>query len=151
MNIQDNLENLQEILEKYLIDPLKNRTKWVYTDEGRIELDKTPYPKILIKAVDNVKEQNALCSTDLLNTDQIEIHIKAKFGNHYGYGQNKYTGKEFVALIGSKIDEILRNKDLQDEIDDYGYMHIIPIGESFDTDNEKNPIFIFKIQTQYIS
>jgi hypothetical protein len=30
-------------------------------------------------------------------------------------------------------------------------MHIIPIGESFDTDNEKNPIFIFKIQTQYIS
>lgn len=151
MNIQTNLENLQDILTKYLIDPLKNRTKWVYTDEGRIELDKTPYPKILIKAVDNVKEQNALCSNQMLNTDTIEIHIKAKFGNHYGYGSEKYSGKEFVALLGEKIDEILRNSDLQDEIDDLGYMHIIPVGESFDTDKDKNPIFVFKIQTQYLN
>jgi hypothetical protein len=151
MNIQDNLENLQEILTKYLIDPIKNRTKWVYTDEGRIELDKSPYPKILIKAVDNQKEINALCSRDMLNTDQIEIHIKAKFGNHYGYGDEKYTGKEFVALIGSKINDIFKSEEIQNEIDDYGYIHIIPIGEGFDTDNEKNPSFIFKLQTKYIN
>ena len=149
MNIQDSLEKLQKFFLENLIDPLHKRTKWVYTDEGRIELDKSPYPKILLKVVEqNEKELNQIGSHETYNTDEVEMHIKAKLGNKYGLGDKKYTGKEFVAEIGKQAEELLKDKATLKQLNDF--QSILLTGDNYEFDKEKNPTFILRIQTQYI-
>jgi hypothetical protein len=153
MNIQDSIEKLQEFFSKYLVDPLSERSsQWIYTDEGRIELDKSPYPKILLRVADTPsnKELNSIGSFRTLNTDLIEMHIKAKFGNHYGYGEEKYTAKEFVSFIAKKVEELLKDEELQDELDDKGFHSVLVEGDNFRNDREQNPTYILRIQTKYI-
>jgi hypothetical protein len=153
MNLQTGLEELSEFLNKYLADPLNSRTSsWIYTDEGRIELDKTAFPKILIKVADSqsVKELNQIGSYETMNTDIIEIHIKAKQGNHYGVGEDKYTAKEFVSEIASQTETLLKDKRLiLEDLNDF--QSLICIGDNIIYDKENNPTYILRIELRYIN
>ena len=149
MNIQDSLEKLQKFFLENLIDPLHKRTKWIYTDAGRIELDKSPYPKILLRIGEqSEKEINQLGSYQTLNTDNVEMVIKAKMGNKYGLGDKKYTGKEFVAEIGKQAEELLKDKTILKQLDNFH--SILLVGDNFEYDQNENPTYILRIQTQYL-
>lgn len=150
MNIQDSVEKLQKFFLENLLDPISRRTsKWIYTDEGRIQLDKSSFPKVLIRVSEpTTKELNAICSLQTLNTDIVEIMIKAKMGNHYGIGDKKYTGKEFVAYIGSQMESLLKDKTNQTKLDDF--YSVLPIGDYFEYDKENNPTFVMRLQVKYI-
>lgn len=150
MNIQDSVEKLEKFFLKNLLDPLNRRTsKWIYTDEGRIELDKSPFPKVLLRIVEqNEKEINQIGSYETFNTDTIEMVIKAKMGNKYGLGDKKFTAKEFVARIGKRAEDLLKDKDRLKQLDDFH--SVLLVGDNFEYDKEQNPTFILRIQTQYI-
>ncbi len=153
MNIQDTINALQEILTEYLIDPISKRTsKWIYDEDGRIELDKSPYPKILLRAESSPSEKplNAIGSYDTLNIDIIEVHIKAKVGSHYGIGDQKYTGKEFVSEIARQITEILKKSEVQTKFDEKGFYSVLPYGDDFQFDKENNPTIVYRIRARYI-
>ncbi|MFW6172801.1 MAG: hypothetical protein ACOC5T_03565 [Elusimicrobiota bacterium] len=153
MNIQTSVNDLKEILGEYLIDPISRRTsKWIYDEDGRAELDKSPFPKIVIR-VDSpsTKEPNAMGSYQTFNTDNLEVLIKAKMGSHYGLGDKKYTGKEFVAEISKQIEEVLRKKEVQDEFYNKCYTSVLPVGEYFEFDRDKNPTFVLQIQMKYVN
>lgn len=153
-NINDSTGSLKEFLDKYLVDPISQRaSSWIYDDEGRVELDKSPFPKILIRATDtpSTKEINSLCDTKTFNTDTIEIQIKTKFGSHYGYGKEKFTAKEFGAYISEQIEDLLKDKNMIDELDDMGFESVLPVGDYFTYDQEKNPTFVMNVEVKYIS
>lgn len=154
MNIQDSTQYLKEFLQNNLVDPISSRvSSWVYNDEGRIELDKTSFPKILIKATTQptTKQVNAIGSYKTLNTDIIEIHIKAKMGNHYGIGQEKYTGKEIVAEISKEIEALIKNSTNQEQFTVDCYESIMPVGDLFTYDQEQNPTFILRVEMKYLN
>lgn len=152
MNIQTSINDLKEVLGRYLIDPLSKRTsQWIYDEDGRAELDKSPFPKIVIRAEESDKEQNAIGTFNTFNTDRIEVLIKAKMGSHYGIGDDKYTGKEFVAEISQQVEELLKDTKVQNEFDDRDYYSVLSVGDYFEFDKEKNPTFILKIEMKYIN
>lgn len=150
MNFGDSLSKIKAFLEKELIDPISKRaSSWIYDDDVRIDLDKSAYPKILLRAseTDLTKERLGLGHTSTIDTYPLSIEIKAKLGEHYGLGTDKYTDKQFVSYIASQIESLIKSS--HDDFVDDGFLHIIPISSKPSRDTDKNPIFTLRLEVKY--
>jgi len=151
MNLQTATEKVADFMQSNLFDPISNRAScWIYSDKGRVNLDKTNYPKVLFEN-DTPTNQivSHIGSSKTLNEDIIVMRIKAKFGHHYGLGTKKYTGKEFVGKIGQDAEDLI--KDQQNDIRSKGFLDVIPVGQSISYDQEANPTFELRIRLRYIT
>lgn len=152
MNIETATKEILEFLKVNLIDPISSRASaWIYDDEARIDLDKTAYPKILLKTNDQevMKERLAIGSTGTIETAPLIVQIKAKIGEYYGIGQEKWTAREFAAYIGHQAEDLIKQN--HDYFIDHGFLHVIPVKEKLSQDSEKNPIFSLTLEMKYIS
>ncbi len=152
LNIQTATEILKDFLVSNLTDPLSNRTtSWIYSDDTRIDLDKSPYPKILIKLKNqqSTKERLGLGELSTINTDIIQIQIKTGAGNNYTYDETDYTSIEFSAFLGAETDELIKNNHAHFITN--GLLHVIPVRDELTEDKDRNPIYTLDIEIQYIS
>lgn len=152
MNINSAVEKLKTFLETYLTDPLSARTSaWIYDDGMRIDLDKTPYPKILIKKTEqpSLKEQLAIGNVATENMDEIVIQIKSLAGHHYTSIGQDYKSTAFVSKIGADAEDLIKNNHTY--FVNQGFLDVLCIKDEITIDRDKNPIFNLTVQLHYIS
>lgn len=154
MNIQTATEKIKIFLENNLVDPLNDRTSaWIYDDGMRIDLDKTPFPKILLKKTEqpSLKEQLAIGNTSTENTDRIIIQIKTAAGNNYtdNITETDYTAIEFGALIAQRAEDAI--KENHTYFVNQGFLDILAKKDEMIIDKDRNPTFNLEIEMHYIS
>lgn len=154
MNIHTATEKIKTFLVANLVDPLNERTTaWIYSDNMRIDLDKSPYPKILLKKKDepSLKPLLAIGNIATENTDQIFIEIKTLAGNNYTDNDTDidYTATAFAALIAQKAEDLIKQN--HDYFVSVGFLHVIMTQDIIEDDRDKNPIYRLGIEMKYIS
>lgn len=152
MNIDTATTKIATKIQSDLIDPINDRASaWVYKDDRRIDLDTTPFPKILVNKIEDpsLKLPLAIGNQSTENSDQIRIQIKTEMGKHYTYESTDYTDEEFAGFIGQKIANLIQLNH------DYwvaqGFLDVLCIRDEFGTDKDRNTIFNVYIQMHYIS
>ncbi len=156
MNIHTATAKIAAKLQADLVDPINDRSSaWVYDDDRRIDLDATPFPKILLLKLDkpSLKLPVAIGNPSTENSDEIQIQIKTGMGHHYTYDEGEgsvdYTDEEFAGFIGQQVTNLIQLNH------DYwvaqGFLDVLPIRDEFDTDKDRNTIFNVYIEMHYIS
>jgi len=152
MNIQTATEKLAIFLRANLVDPLNARTTaWIYSDSMRVDLDKSSYPKILLKKMEepSLKEQLAIGCTSTENTDLVYVEVKALAGNHYTIGSTDYTAIEFVAELARQAEDLIKAN--HDYFVAQGFLDVLAVRDILEEDKDRNPVFRLGIQMHYIS
>lgn len=152
MNIHTATEKIKDFLVANLVDPLNKRTTaWIYSDGMRIDLDKSPYPKILIKKVDepSLKEQLAIGNVSTENTDTIFIEIRTDAGNNYTQDSVNYSATAFAAEIARQAEDLIKNN--HDFFISEGFLDVLAVRDEITVDKDRNPTFSLGIQMHYIS
>ena len=154
MNINSATALITAKLQADLVDPINARTTaWIYSDGMRIDLDKTPFPKMLIQKVDQPsnKVQLAIGNPSTKNTDEIILQIKTEVGKKYhdNVDDIDYTGTNFAALLAQRAEDFIKlNHDYWVSV---GFLDVLAIKDGITTDKDRNPTFNVTIQMHYIS
>lgn len=152
LNIQTATRKLRDFLITNLTDPLSSRAgAWIYDDGMRVDLDKAPFPKILLKKLNepSLKELKGIGSTDTINTDQVFIEVKADKGKHYTVDSDDYTAGEFVGYLASEAEKLVKSN--HNYFVSQGFLSVLPFRDEIDSDKDGNPIFRLGIEMKYIS
>lgn len=152
LNINSATEIIKDFLVDNLVDPLNARaTAWIYSDGMRIDLDKSPYPKILLKKTDepSLKEQLAIGNVSTENRDEIFIEIKMKAGEHLTIDSVDYTATQAVSEIARQAENLIKNNHTY--FVNQGFLDVIMVKDLIEVDRDKNPTYRLGIQMHYIS
>lgn len=152
LNIQTATRLIKTFLEENLVDPLNERTTaWIYDDGMRIDLDKSPYPKILLKKSEEPsnKQQLAIGNPATENTDIIYVEIKAMTGQHYTQEEVDYTAEEFIGLLAKQTLTLIQNN--HDAFVTLGFLDVLCVRDVIEIDRDRNPTFRVGVQMHYIS
>lgn len=148
MNLNDVMQEIKELITEEISDPISRRLgKWVYDDESRIELDKTPFPKILIspEPAGEQKTIRAIGMTQQTNELDVNVQIKAESGKQYTLGDKKYTAKDFCSKISEEIETMLKDKNYNTD----NISIIRPLSEDLDYDQELNPTYTLTLRVKF--
>ena len=151
-NIQSMTRKILTFLQANLADPLNDRASaFIYDDDTRIDLDKSGFPKILLKKKDEVsnKEQLGLGNASTINTDNIVIQVKTEAGSKYEYSSSTYTALEFAGLIAQLAEDLIKLNHAHWITE--GFLHVICVKDEFIEDRDRNPTFNLEIEMKYIS
>lgn len=152
LNIQSATREVLTFLQTNLADPLNDRSsEFIYDDDTRIDLDKTGFPKILLKKKDrpSLKEQLGIGNLSTINTDEIIIQIKTLTGHHYEYDAEDYTAQEFAGILGEQAEKLIKLN--HDYFIGRGFLHIICTKDELIEDKDRNPTYNLEIEMKYIA
>lgn len=156
LNIDSATTLIATKLQAGLVDPINARTSaWIYTDGARVDLDKTPFPKMLIKKTNQPsdKVQLAIGNQATENTDEIILQVKTEVGKHYtdNVEETDHFATEFAAILAQRAEDFIKlNHDYWVSV---GFLDVLAITTPavIETDKDRNPTFNVKIQMHYIS
>ena len=152
MNIHTATAKIKTFLDANLVDPLNERsTAWIYDSGMRIDLDKTPFPKILLKKTEqpSLKEPLAIGNVSTENRDEIFIEIKTAAGNNYTKDSVDYSATAFAAKIAQEAEDAIKNNHAYFVAN--GFLDVILTNDIIETDRDRNPTFRVGIEMHYIS
>ncbi len=152
MNIHTATAKIKTFLDDNLVDPLNERTTaWIYDDGMRIDLDKSPFPKILLMKTEqpSLKPLLAIGNVSTENTDEIFIEIKTACGHNYTKDSVEYSATAFAALIAQEAEDAIKNN--HDYFVAQGFLHVIMTKDLIEVDRDKNPTYRVGIEMKYIS
>ena len=119
----------------------------------RVDLDKSPYPKILLKKKNELsqKVQLAIGNTATENTDRIYIEIETLSGNNYhdNVTATDFTATAFASLIASRAEDLIKLN--HQYFIDNGFLDVTAFEDLIEDDKDRNPMYRLGIQMHYIS
>jgi len=152
LNISSVAEIIKDFLQTNLVDPATGRfADWVYADGARLDLDKSAYPKILIKKIEqpSLKEQLAIGNVSTENRDELIIQIKDLFGDKYTYLGEERTASQLVSEIARQSADLIQEN--HDFFVAQGLLDVTMKKDEPTEDKDRNPIFNQTIEVHYIS
>jgi hypothetical protein len=148
MNEIEAVEHIKELLET-LDDPISERKRdWIFEDNLRVDLDKQPAPKVILRKTNITKARLGIGKFQTLDTLTLTIQIKANVGNNYAYDNKMLTAEKFVGVLSYDIETLIKSS--HPYFIQKGFIAVIPISSNLTFDN-KNPVNTLTLELSYVN
>jgi hypothetical protein len=151
MHSNEAVEKLRDFLHKYLVDPLNRKGNYVYADDFRKELNKSSYPLINLRKLDQQSESEIrqIGSKTRTVSYPVVLEIIGGASHTYGVGERKYTAQQLLSNLGQNVEIELR--DRRDELCDEGFDSVLVQDERYIRNEDKTLKMEMTIQLKFPS
>lgn len=151
MHSQEAVEKFRDFLRNQLVDPLNRTGNYIYADDIRKDLDKSPYPKINLKKADQTSnsEIRQIGSLTRTETFPVKVEIITKAGQIYDINNTKYDSEALISKLGQDIETAIKNN--HQTLCNQGFDSVLVQEVNYNLREDKSPRFEMEVNLKYPS